>query len=41
MKEEFPREWYWLAALILFFLEREVVLDLCFALIHLVFLFFQ
>jgi len=33
---EFPKEWYWVVCLILFFMERDAMMDLCFALITLI-----
>ena len=41
MTGDFPKEWYWLAALLLFFVEREVILDICFAIIELIFMLLQ
>lgn len=34
---EFPKEWYWMVCLILFFLERDFILDTAFMLIDFVF----
>ena len=37
MHGEFPKEWYWLACMILFFLEREVILDTAFGIVSFIF----
>ena len=36
MKEGAPKEWYWIFYLVIFFFEREFIMDMAFALIKII-----
>ena len=36
VKNEVPKEWYWLACLAMFMFEREAVMDVCYAIIAII-----